>query len=193
MSGQFLGELVLPGVVHSVPVARRCVGEMLTAAGHRDVEAARLVVTELVTNAVIHTASGRPGGVITVEINTIDGGMARIEVIDEGASAVPRPRVPDQEHQNGRGLWLVERSSLRWGMRRAALEWCVIWAEVSTAQEVPFDTGKEDGTECSGPLVRIRGELAGSGAAGFHAKDPAAKRWRPMAEQRPASWRRWPR
>ncbi|WP_433515935.1 hypothetical protein ACQP2T_10330 [Nonomuraea sp. CA-143628] len=51
MSERFLGEFVLPGVAQSVAVARHCVGEMLAAAGHRDVENARLIVSELTTNA----------------------------------------------------------------------------------------------------------------------------------------------
>ena len=39
---------------------------MLAAAGHRDVENALLIVSELITNALIHTASGLHGGVVTV-------------------------------------------------------------------------------------------------------------------------------
>ncbi|MFI7146364.1 ATP-binding protein [Nonomuraea sp. NPDC050022] len=117
MNERFLGEVVLPGVAHSVAVARHCVGEMLASAGHRDVETARLIVSELVTNALIHTASGLYGGVITVEVIAVDAEIVRVEVTDDGADTVPRSRESGDDDCHGRGLWLVEQVSLKWGVR----------------------------------------------------------------------------
>src|SRR4051812_33341347 len=96
MSGLFLAEIVLPGVTRSVSVARRCVGEVLMIAGHEDVDDVQLVVSELLTNAVSHTASGEPGGFVTVEVASLDAATAYIEVIDEGAAVtVPEVRNAD--------------------------------------------------------------------------------------------------
>lgn len=132
VSRRFLAELVLPGIACSVSLARRWVGDVLRVAGHLDVERARLVMSELVANAVLHTDSGRPGGLVTVEINSIGQERVHIQVIDEGAVTVPRPRTSGECAVSGRGLRLVEESSVRWGMRRE-LSGYAVWAEVITA------------------------------------------------------------
>ncbi len=41
--------------------------------------------------------------------------MAHIEVIDEGADTVPRPRISEADDCTGRGLWLVSQLSAKWG------------------------------------------------------------------------------
>lgn len=135
MNERFLGEIVLPGVTWSVPVARRCAGEILAAAGHRNVERAHLVVSELVGNAVLHTASGLSGGLVTVEIVAVDAVTARIAVTDDGAETVPRPREPDEVSCDGRGLMLVERMSARWGARTLGGGRRTVWAETPTVPE----------------------------------------------------------
>jgi len=132
MSVLFLAEIVLPGVGRSVWVARRCVGEVLIVAGHEDVDDVLLVVSELVTNALAHTASGEPGGFVTVEITSLDAVTAYIEVIDEGAATVPEVRNADAEECGGRGLWLVEAVAARWGVRDEGYRRRVVWVEMST-------------------------------------------------------------
>ncbi|MFI7153117.1 hypothetical protein ACIBO2_50085 [Nonomuraea sp. NPDC050022] len=82
MSGLFLAEIVLPGVKRSVAVTRRCVGEVLMVTGHADVNDVRLVVSELVTNAVSHTASAEAGGFVTVEVTSLDAATAYIDCGD---------------------------------------------------------------------------------------------------------------
>ncbi|MEV0319498.1 ATP-binding protein [Streptomyces sp. NPDC050658] len=90
-------------------------------------DAAALVVSELVTNAIVHTASHR----IICELCTRPGTL-RIAVRDEGyGSGVPRParRGPDDEH--GRGLLLVEAVSRAWGVRdEGAGVGSTVWAEL---------------------------------------------------------------
>ncbi|MEU4231392.1 ATP-binding protein [Nonomuraea sp. NPDC026600] len=133
MSTTFLAEIVLPGVGRSVSVARRCVGEVLTVAGHEDVNDVRLVVSELVTNAVAHTASGEPGGFVTVEISSLDAVTAYLEVIDDGsAGTVPEARNADVSECRGRGLWLVETYAAQWGVRDEGYRRRVVWVEMST-------------------------------------------------------------
>ncbi|MFG1685820.1 ATP-binding protein [Nonomuraea sp. NPDC049269] len=143
MSERFLGEVVLPGVAYSVAVARRCVEEMLTAAGHQVVEDARLIVSELITNALIHTASGLHGGVVTVEVVAVDVEIVRVEVTDDGAVTVPRSRVSGGDECHGRGLWMVERVSLRWGVRLLGAGQRAVWAETFTGQAVPACAGED--------------------------------------------------
>ncbi|MFD1537914.1 ATP-binding protein [Nonomuraea guangzhouensis] len=133
MSGLFLAEIVLPGVTRSVSVARRCVGEVLAVVGHEDVNDVQLVVSELVTNAVAHTASGEPGGFVTVEVTSLDAATAYIEVIDEGAAVtVPEIRNADAGECGGRGLWLVEAVAVGWGVRDGGYRRQVVWVEMST-------------------------------------------------------------
>ncbi|MFD1539717.1 ATP-binding protein [Nonomuraea guangzhouensis] len=142
MKERFLGEVVLPGVAHSVAVARHCVGEMLAAAGHRGVEDVQLIVSELAGNALVHTASGLYGGVVTVEVVAIDAEIVRVEVTDDGADTVPRVRVSGDDDCHGRGLWLVEQVSLKWGVRLLGAGQRAVWAEVFTGQVVPGCAGK---------------------------------------------------
>ncbi|MEU0564323.1 ATP-binding protein [Nonomuraea sp. NPDC005983] len=134
---RFLGEIVLPGVAHSVAVARRCLGEILTASGHRDVDDARLVVSELVSNALVHTASGLRGGVVVVEVIAVDAVTVRVEVADDGADTVPRPREFGDGDCHGRGLWLVEQVAAKWGVRRLGGRRRAVWAVLTTGQHAP--------------------------------------------------------
>ena len=142
MNERFLGEVVLPGVAQSVAVARRCVGEMLVAAGYRVVEDARLIVSELITNALVHTASGLHGGVVTVEVVAVDAEVVRVEVTDDEAVTVPRVRVSGDDECHGRGLWLVEQVSLKWGVRLLGAGQRAVWAETFTGQGVPGCAGE---------------------------------------------------
>jgi anti-sigma regulatory factor (Ser/Thr protein kinase) len=141
---RFVAEIVLPGVAVSVPLARRYVVDALLAAGHREVDGARLITSELVGNAVVHTRSGRPGGLVAVDVVTVGEAMARIEVTDEGAATVPWPRTAGEDDCYGRGLLLVEQTSLSWGVRPTAMGWNVLWAVVSTLGVVPAGQGGTD-------------------------------------------------
>ena len=111
-----LGEVALPGEVASVPTAWHYVRDLLAAAGHPYNDDALLLVTELVTNAVRHSRSGRPGDRVTVAVADC-GGTLHINVID-GGSADHRPQLrpeADDDGGGGRGLWLVQELSSAWG------------------------------------------------------------------------------
>ncbi|WP_433515981.1 ATP-binding protein [Nonomuraea sp. CA-143628] len=149
MIKRLLVEIVVPGLHRSVPIVRQCLKLTLTGTGHQGVDEACLVVTELVTNSILHTRSARPGGVVVVELAEISDGLSRIEVMDEGAGTVPRPRESDDDACHGRGLRLVEQVSARWGVYPGPLGGSVVWAEVFTASAVaaeslraPFRTGE---------------------------------------------------
>jgi anti-sigma regulatory factor (Ser/Thr protein kinase) len=110
--------LVLPASPPSVKLARSWVSKVLEEIGREDlVDSAQLGVSELVTNALIHS---RPPLSVRVR-GTVD--HPRIEVVD--SSPVPPQRAPvvpeidDVDDLNvttfGRGLDLVAMMSSRWG------------------------------------------------------------------------------
>jgi anti-anti-sigma factor len=81
-----------------------------------DSEVAVLLVSELVTNAVVHPAQ-RDGDSIGLRISA-DEGRARVEVADSGSGFDPTaPRRKDKT-AGGRGLMIVERGAVRWGTSR---------------------------------------------------------------------------
>jgi anti-sigma regulatory factor (Ser/Thr protein kinase) len=110
-------ELELASSMDAAAAARRAldhVAERLPAPRLRDV---RLLVSELVTNAVRHAgiAAGAPIGLV---IDTGDG-RVRIEVLDRGSGFEPRAPEPDPARASGWGLFLVDELADRWGVERA--------------------------------------------------------------------------
>ncbi|GAA3422677.1 ATP-binding protein [Streptosporangium vulgare] len=128
-----LGRVDLPGVAGSVSTARRYVRRVLEDSGQPDTYDAELLVSELVSNAVRHSESGRAGGRVTVVVANL-GDVIRVAVIDEGASTcVPViPSEPDEESEGGRGLWLVSEVALSWGWYEgAAGRKRVVWFQLA--------------------------------------------------------------
>lgn len=74
-----------PGLPQQVAEARYFVAALMEAEGPRMVENAVLIVSELASNAVRHSRSGRKGGWFLV-IVVLDDDRVRIEVTDEGAT-----------------------------------------------------------------------------------------------------------
>ena len=72
-----------------------------------------LLVSELTTNAVIHTASG-DGGTFDVAVRRCPS-TVRVEVHDAGSCRVPMPHPEDFMAEEGRGLGLVNLVADRWG------------------------------------------------------------------------------
>ncbi|MFB7499106.1 ATP-binding protein [Streptomyces sp. NPDC056161] len=123
----------LPATPESVGAARRAVRELLTGWGTGDdvLDNAVIVTSELVTNAVNHSASER----IACRLRATPGRL-RIEVEDQNrAAALPTPRRPDPDDQNGRGLLLVEALSCDWGVADARRSARVVWAELTTSPD----------------------------------------------------------
>ena len=86
----------------------------------------RLLVSELVTNAVRHGEDRR--GVVELALSC-DGHRLRVEVCDGGNGFVPRTRSPDPHDPGGWGLVVVDRLADRWGVREA--EGTLVWFEVN--------------------------------------------------------------
>jgi PAS domain S-box-containing protein len=113
----------LPPALSSPGVARRVVSEALTEWGFDELgEAAQLLVSELVTNAVLHVGTD-----IEVRTAARRSGV-RIEVHD-GSDLVPTRRHYGEDAATGRGLGLVESLSSDWGVHRAETG-KVVWFEL---------------------------------------------------------------
>lgn len=72
-----------------------------------------LLTSELVTNAIKHTASG-DGGHFTVTVYRA-GTWARVEVRDAGSATKPTAVPHMAEAESGYGLGLVDLLATRWG------------------------------------------------------------------------------
>lgn len=123
---------VLPCDASSVGVARRLLRHELTTLRHADVDAdlvdaAGLLVSELVTNAVVHARTD-----VTLRA-TIRRGVLRIEVAD-GSPVVPTPRRTSSLAGTGRGLQLVDRLANRWGVQKSR-GGKTIWFELSPIEQ----------------------------------------------------------
>ncbi len=122
--------------------ARRLTRARLTgwSVGEDTCDSATLVVSELVTNAVLHTASTH----IVCELH--DGAdLVRIAVRDEGcAPGEPRPACPRSEEEHGRGLFLVDALCQAWGAQEHG-PGLLVWAELrrgtANADAIPGPRG----------------------------------------------------
>jgi anti-sigma regulatory factor (Ser/Thr protein kinase) len=122
---------VLPCDASSVAAARRLVrGEL---AAHPEiptqrsdfVDAASLLVSELVTNAIVHARTD-------VELRLLaDDHMLRAEVSD-GNPAFPSPRRPMGLAGTGRGLLLMDDLASRWGVEPSGAG-KTVWFELTFA------------------------------------------------------------
>jgi anti-sigma regulatory factor (Ser/Thr protein kinase) len=90
----------------------------------------QLVMSELVTNSVRHSAASAGGVVVRVQLT---GTMVRLEVEDLGRGGVPAPRPPDLKGGGGFGLNLVQALSERWGLEHVLAGGTRVWAQLPRA------------------------------------------------------------
>lgn len=99
-------------------------------------DTAALVISELVTNAIVHTASSH----VVCELHDHDD-LVRIAVRDEGCAPGephPSPRRPEEEH--GRGLLLIDALCRAWGAQESGAG-LLVWAELPRGASAAEDTG----------------------------------------------------
>jgi len=102
-----------------------------------DVDTVLLLVSEVVTNAVLHARSAVR---LTIEDRE---GVVRIEVHD-------RSPIPPRMHRlrlasaTGRGLRLLEQLSLSWGVEPGTGTGKIVWFEVGAADESPWESFADD-------------------------------------------------
>lgn len=111
----------------AVTEARTEVTQRLAARlGAHVLEDVRLLVTELITNALRH-GSLTPGDRVSLKAS-VDKGVVRIEVRDPGNNGDVALRPPGPRG-GGYGLYLVEQLAKRWGVDRR--DGTVVWCELS--------------------------------------------------------------
>ena len=108
----------------SVATARRRVTELLgDRAGTAAAEVLELLVSEVVTNAVVHARSA-----VGVRV-AVAADRAHVEVTDSSPSS-PVRRDARMDSLGGRGLLLLDRLAAAWGVRRRA-DGKVVWFDVA--------------------------------------------------------------
>ncbi|MEV4383575.1 ATP-binding protein [Streptosporangium sp. NPDC049644] len=126
---RIVGQRDFPGIAQSARAARRWV--LGTLDGHptatETLETLELLVSEVVTNAVLHSDSAGPDGLITVRVGLGDG-LIQVEVIDDGsATSVPMIRTTDDDSLSGRGLSWVDHLACTWGIDHGDEVGGVVW------------------------------------------------------------------
>jgi anti-sigma regulatory factor (Ser/Thr protein kinase) len=109
--------------------AREAACVLVGQVGQDLVDAAAMVVSELVTNSVRHSGM-RPGAPILVRLVATDHSV-RVEVTDDGRGFRPRVSRPSIDAEGGWGLYLVERLAHQWGVLQDGR---VVWAELQASQ-----------------------------------------------------------
>jgi anti-sigma regulatory factor (Ser/Thr protein kinase) len=130
-----LGSLTIPGRPEEVSAARAFI--LTTLSGIEtgqavDSDAATLLTSELVTNAILHTQSGGPGGTVTIVVVDVPDGVL-IEVIDDGSAGTPVVK-GDLLATDGHGLFLVQQLTAQWGYLRDPAG-TTVWFHLAPAPE----------------------------------------------------------
>jgi anti-sigma regulatory factor (Ser/Thr protein kinase) len=106
-------------------LARQAVGAFGGDVPSSVLEDARLVVTELISNIVRHTGLYDPQ---TIELRgSLMPRRLRLELHYDAPPFRPRIRRPDLHSEAGRGLYIVDRLTSRWGI--GPNDGAVAWAE----------------------------------------------------------------
>lgn len=113
-----LGRLSLPGQPQHVRQARRFIARTI-GESHRQCDTAMLLTSELVTNAVTHSRSGRPGGTVDVVVSATCSALL-ISVTDDGSQEGLPTTSGQPGGPSGNGLVLVEILSDGWGYRQGS-------------------------------------------------------------------------
>jgi CheY-like chemotaxis protein len=115
----------LPADPVAARTARGLLRDALSSLDRELLSSIELLVSELVTNAVLHASSAAR---LDVHVNR---GSIRVEVFDDDTT-LPAPREADAWATGGRGLQLVDRIASRWGSE-AKQGGKVVWFEMDRA------------------------------------------------------------
>lgn len=130
----------LPCTEESVGIARMSVAATLRAWGLDDlVDDARLITSELATNAIRHAARHTPDpgqrGSFRLKVERPGEHLVRISTFDR-SRAVPHVRQASDTAESGRGMTVVEALACRWGIEPKP--WGKgVWAECAVPDDLP--------------------------------------------------------
>jgi anti-sigma regulatory factor (Ser/Thr protein kinase) len=124
---------LFPGRPEQVAQARLFTRSVL--AGRPEASTAELVVSELATNALLHSASGHLGGRFAVIIQARPDAV-RVSVDDLDSADTPQAvAAPDEPRESGMGLVVVAAVAKEWGSVRTVTGRRV-WAELAASDSV---------------------------------------------------------
>jgi anti-sigma regulatory factor (Ser/Thr protein kinase) len=128
-----LGSLTIPGRPEQVGLARAFVAQTFSSKQiQADCDAATLLTSEIVTNAIQHTRSGADGGTVTIVVIGVARGVL-VEIIDDGAAGAPVVK-GDLYAAEGHGLFLVQHLATEWGYLKDSAG-TTVWFHLPTARE----------------------------------------------------------
>ena len=119
----------LPSDRASVGAARRFAADVLAQWHATELaDTVALLVSELVTNAVVHTPTD-------VELTLCLGPeRLRVEVVDE-SERLPESKATDDEATTGRGLFIVEALAQAWGVEARGAGGKAVWFELARSED----------------------------------------------------------
>lgn len=106
--------VTLPHDPGSIPIARRELNRLEGKLDDLTLRNTKLLVSELVTNAVRHAVTAEDD-VIELVVDHEDG-RVRVEVVDRGKGFKPEPRADTNDATSGWGLHILEQLASRWGV-----------------------------------------------------------------------------
>ncbi|HUY46571.1 MAG TPA: ATP-binding protein [Streptosporangiaceae bacterium] len=148
-----------PAAPAQVREARRFPAGILD--GRPAADNAILRLSELVTNASLHSRSREPGGHVTVRAQ-IHGRRLRVEVCDQGGPWAQPARTGEQ---NGRGLLIIGKLARTWGHTADETGRTAWFTIVTAARHLLAGTAEAVGPDTPAPvlldyLARYRAHLA---------------------------------
>ncbi|WP_165950486.1 ATP-binding protein [Actinomadura sp. GC306] len=164
-----LGTCVIPSSPKNVANGRRwLLGrlEPLLGAEHSACDDSVLLLSETLTNAIVH------GEGHLVEVDAyVDTANIRIEVTDEGGATVPH-HVDDPHGEHGRGLPILSMLAKSWGFEQLDDGRLRVWFEVPhTAPPDARPTGPEDAPTPPRPADGAHEESALAANTSAHSRD----------------------
>ncbi len=185
-----LGRVTLPGDPRHVRSARTFVARTM-GADHPRADEALLLTSELVTNAVTHSRSRLPGGMVKVVVATKASSLL-ISVTDDGSDSTEPAITGIAGGEHGNGLLLTESIADLWGYLRnpqRTMVWFKLCAGGSRGsplwrgladdgQAVPGRRadGQRRRSGCAPGRAESAGTVAGPGPARATAPRPGAGR-----------------
>lgn len=115
-----------PGSLKAAGEARRQLSSLRSVLEPQRLDELRILVNELVTNSLRH-AGTLSSGWIGLRVGASPHAI-RVEVTDQGPGFLPELVAPEFEQTSGRGLFLVQALSDRWGVSRN--DETTVWAEM---------------------------------------------------------------
>ncbi len=119
----------LPKALDAPGAARRLLDQLSGALTPEVAVNARLLISEVVANAVRHV---RQDGEIGMQV-ALQGNALHVEVVDPGDGFQPRARTRESPAGSGWGLHLVSELSDRWGVEADGNT--RVWFEIENAVE----------------------------------------------------------